>query len=76
VIFTGICQLFTTGLFAQPASSIYEKWHTGFIQSLKNTHDMALPSWGPYSNKYNGLSHVPTENSAFRFEIRWMGSLV
>lgn len=61
VIFTGIFQLLTTGLIAQSTSSIYAK--------LKNTHDMALPSWGPYSNKYNGISHVPVENNGIRFDV-------
>jgi hypothetical protein len=24
-----------------------------------DTHDLRLPAWGPYTKKYNGLSHIP-----------------
>ncbi|HEY1202954.1 MAG TPA: hypothetical protein VGE79_18345, partial [Niastella sp.] len=30
---------------------------------------MELPCWGPYSNKYNGISHVPAENNGIRFDV-------
>lgn len=62
-------QLFTKCLWAQPSSSIYTEWQQGFTKSLENTHDMALPCWGPYSNRYNGISHVPAENNGIRFDV-------
>src|SRR5690606_22475513 len=46
-------------LVVQPAPTIYTKWEPGFTHSLQHTHDMALPAWGPYSTKFNGISHVP-----------------
>ncbi|TJZ62927.1 hypothetical protein FAZ15_01070 [Sphingobacterium olei] len=58
-----------TNLIAQPSPSIYNKWELGFTSSLKNTHDMALPAWGPYSNKFNGISHIPTLNDGIRFDV-------
>jgi hypothetical protein len=56
-------------LYAQLTPAIYNTWETGFTKSLENTHDMALPAWGPYSNKYNGISHVPAQNNGIRFDV-------
>jgi len=58
-----------SNLYAQPNPSIYTNWEKGFTNSLKNTHDMALPSWGPYSDTYNGVSHIPAANNGFRFDV-------
>lgn len=30
---------------------------------------MALPAWGPYSTRFNGISHVPPQNDGLRFDI-------
>jgi hypothetical protein len=54
---------------AQPSPEIYEQWAPGFTSSLENTHDLALPPWGLYSTKYNGLSHVPSPKEGFRFDL-------
>lgn len=40
-----------------------------YAQPKQFTHDMALPAWGPYSNKFNGISHVPAENNGLRFDV-------
>ncbi len=56
-------------LVAQPAPTIYTKWEPGFTHSLHHTHDMALPAWGPYSTKFNGISHVPAKNDGIRFDV-------
>jgi len=56
-------------LYAQPSPTIYTSWEKGFLNSLKNSHDLALPSWGPYSDKFNGISHVPQANNGFRFDV-------
>lgn len=61
--------MLTMKLYAQPGPSIYKVWEKGFTKSLAHTHDMALPSWGPYSNKYNGISHVPAANDGIRFDV-------
>ncbi|TYR37860.1 hypothetical protein FXV77_00800 [Sphingobacterium phlebotomi] len=58
-----------SNLIAQPAPTIYTKWEPGFTHSLQHTHDMALPAWGPYSTKFNGISHVPAKNDGIRFDV-------
>ncbi len=71
LIFIGILQILSRWPVC-PACIIYlrKTWQNGFTRNrLKNTHDMALPSWGPYSNKYNGISHVPAENNGIRFDV-------
>ncbi|MBD1433074.1 hypothetical protein H8B06_09580 [Sphingobacterium sp. DN00404] len=67
--FTILMLTSVTNLSAQPAPTIYEAWVPGFTQSLENTHDMALPAWGPYSTKFNGISHVPAKNDGIRFDV-------
>src|SRR4051812_27007329 len=39
---------------------------------LKNTHDIDLPKWGPYSKRYAGFSHVPELSSGLRFDFSVM----
>ena len=39
------------------------------IQSLRHTHDLRLPDWGPYTKKYAGLSHIPDVRSGLRFDL-------
>jgi hypothetical protein len=36
---------------------------------LANTHDLRLPDWGPYTKKYNGISHLPDPKSGLRFDL-------
>src|SRR5690606_31051418 len=70
--FISLTALFITAVMnsiAQPDPTIYTKWEPGFTHSLQHTHDMALPAWGPYSNKFNGISHVPTKNDGIRFDV-------
>jgi mannose-6-phosphate isomerase-like protein (cupin superfamily) len=33
------------------------------------SHDLRLPAWGPYSKKYNGISHIPEITSGIRFDL-------
>lgn len=33
------------------------------------SHDVALPAWGPYSNAYLGLSHLPSLPTGMRFDV-------
>jgi hypothetical protein len=34
-----------------------------------DTHDLRLPAWGPYTKKYNGLSHIPDLSKGIRFDL-------
>ncbi len=33
------------------------------------SHDLRLPAWGPYSKKYNGISHIPDIKRGIRFDL-------
>lgn len=33
------------------------------------SHDLSLPAWGPYSNKYNGIAHIPDIKRGIRFDL-------
>ncbi|MDO9084835.1 MAG: trehalase family glycosidase [Anaerolineaceae bacterium] len=33
------------------------------------SHDLSLPAWGPYSKKYNGISHIPDIARGIRFDL-------
>lgn len=39
------------------------------FQSLAGTHDIQLSSWGPYSKKYAGISHIPDLKEGLRFDV-------
>ncbi|MBS0032342.1 MGH1-like glycoside hydrolase domain-containing protein [Chitinophaga sp. 22321] len=39
------------------------------IQQLNGSHDLRLPSWGPYSKRYAGISHIPDMASGMRFDF-------
>lgn len=39
------------------------------FDSLIGTHDTRLPSWGPYTKKYAGISHIPDETKGIRFDF-------
>lgn len=69
ILTAGMVQIFAVCCYAQPKPSIYTNWQKGFTQLLANTHDMALPAWGPYSNQFSGISHVPAENNGIRFDV-------
>ncbi len=55
--------------YGQPSPAIYKAWDKGFTEFLHDTHDMALPAWGPYSDRFNGISHVPAKNDGLRFDV-------
>lgn len=43
------------------------------FSKLANTHDIPqLSSWGPYSKKYAGISHIPQIKEGLRFDISIM----
>lgn len=39
------------------------------LQSLQDSHDLRLPEWGPYTKKYNGISHIPDPARGIRFDL-------
>lgn len=39
------------------------------FNALRNTHDLRLPAWGPYSKKYAGISHTPNLKTGLRFDV-------
>jgi hypothetical protein len=39
------------------------------FDELKNTHDIRLSPWGPYSKKYAGVSHIYDMNAGMRFDF-------
>ncbi len=40
------------------------------LAALKGTHDLkCLPSWGPYTKRYMGVSHIPSLPDGFRFDF-------
>jgi len=42
------------------------------FNTLKNTHDISLPNWGPFSKKYAGVSHIYDVNAGMRFDFSVM----
>ncbi|MFZ6013518.1 MAG: glycoside hydrolase, partial [Bacteroidota bacterium] len=39
------------------------------FNKLNNSHDLSLPSWGPYSKTYAGISHIHDVHSGIRFDF-------
>ena len=48
-----------------------KKENVGEIYSKlkKNSHDLNLPKWGPYTKKYIGLSHIPKVEEGIRIDF-------
>lgn len=42
---------------------------SNYFNSLKYKHDLNLPSWGPYTKKYIGVSHIPDVDQGIRFDL-------
>ena len=40
-----------------------------FMIFQPNSHDLTLSSWGPYSQKYAGISHVADPDQGVRFDL-------
>jgi hypothetical protein len=54
--------LFATITFAQTIDH-------SLIKKYKYSHDLDLPEWGPYSKKYNGISHTTSKEHGYRFDL-------
>ncbi|MDF2922742.1 MAG: hypothetical protein K0R57_1656 [Paenibacillaceae bacterium] len=39
------------------------------MQYWKNTHDLRLPEWGPYTKTYIGVSHIADHERGIRFDL-------
>ncbi|PTW00142.1 glycosyl hydrolase family 63 [Halanaerobium saccharolyticum] len=39
------------------------------IDKLKNSYDLQLPTWGPYTKKYLGISHIADQKRGIRFDL-------
>src|SRR4051812_18368144 len=39
------------------------------MDDLKNSHDLRLDSWGPYTKKYMGISHISDPHQGLRFDV-------
>ena len=64
--FTLLCSLLTVIQITLTAQDFLT---TEKFQNLKNTHDLSLPDWGPYSKRYIGISHIPDKSSGVRFDL-------
>ncbi len=36
---------------------------------IRTDHDLSLPAWGPYSKKYQGISHIADQSQGLRFDV-------
>jgi len=39
------------------------------IDKLKNSYNLQLPDWGPYTKKYLGISHIADKKRGIRFDL-------
>lgn len=53
----------STVTFGQP--SVQED----YLESLRYSHDLRLPDWGPYTKKYIGVSHISDHEQGIRFDL-------
>ena len=58
VLFTAIC-----------SASQNVSFDPGWIDQIAGKHDMTLSSWGPYTKRYIGLSHIPDSEKGLRFDL-------
>jgi len=64
-----LCAALTAGCVAgmeqgSDASSLSD------LKLMEQVHDIAsLPAWGPYSQTYAGISHIPDMNAGLRFDV-------
>lgn len=40
-----------------------------YLRSLRYSHDLRLPDWGPYTKKYIGVSHISDHEQGIRFDL-------
>jgi len=54
--------LFSIQVISQPVTKEY-------LESLRYSHDLNLPQWGPYTKNYIGVSHIPGVKKGIRFDL-------
>ena len=61
----------TDTLYGQPGSvqSAEESRYQQLFNTIRNTHDLSFPDWGPYTKKYIGLSHIADVQQGIRFDL-------
>ena len=60
-----ICSLFISEKsIAQDYSTKNINW-----KNLNNSHDLQISSWGPFSKKYAGISHIQEKKTGIRFDF-------
>ncbi len=57
-----IIALVSISVKAQPITKDY-------LESLRHSHDLNLPQWGPYTKNYIGVSHIPDVKKGLRFDL-------
>lgn len=74
ILFVFLCVLPFHLLIAQPTLSLTDKRQQKKCTIGKcNDHDItSLRSWGPYSKRYAGISHIPDINKGIRFDFSVM----
>ena len=50
----------------------FDQSSDAIIKKLRDSHDLRLESWGPFSSKYNGISHIPDQRLGNRFDLTVM----
>ncbi len=61
--------LFTIVILFSNSSRSQSIFDAKYYTSLKYSHDLNLPDWGPYTKKYMGVSHIPDSNKGIRFDL-------
>ncbi|MDO5980045.1 MGH1-like glycoside hydrolase domain-containing protein [Flavivirga spongiicola] len=58
-------------VFLLPISLIAQKasLDLSLIKKYEYSHDLELSDWGPYSKKYNGISHITNKEKGYRFDL-------
>lgn len=66
---TGVCAHLALISVLVPSAAYSQAQTVPSFKQLNNSHDIALSSWGPYSKKYAGISHIPRLSDGFRFDV-------
>ncbi len=51
------------------AASLVEPAPESFARHFRDDHDVDLPAWGPYTNRYIGVSHIADTRRGLRFDL-------
>jgi len=60
-----------TQTVAQPLAGFYQEDAPVDTALLNGQHSLQLPAWGPYSKKYNGVSHVAGPGMRFDWSLHF-----